>query len=147
MMLEKVLLDVNVPMYAAGKEHRYKEPCAWIMGEIAEDRIRAVIDTEIVQEILYRYPAIRRWELAVSVSQNLLVIVTEIMPVQETHVRLVVDLFPSYGPTGIPPRDILHAAVMMLGDVKRIIFTDSHFDQIEGIERIDPLTLFNEGRR
>jgi len=38
-----VFLDVNIPMYAAGRPHEYKESCAWIMGEIAQGRITAVI--------------------------------------------------------------------------------------------------------
>lgn len=29
-------LDVNVPMYAGGKEHHYQEPCRWVMTEVAE---------------------------------------------------------------------------------------------------------------
>lgn len=31
-------LDVNVPKYAAGKAHPYKEPCVWVMTEIANGR-------------------------------------------------------------------------------------------------------------
>ncbi len=143
MMLEKMMLDVNVPMYAAGKEHKYKKPCVWVMEEIAESRIQAVIDTEIIQEVLYRYFAIRQWKFAVSISRQLMVIVPEVMTVSAEHMHVAVDLFEEYGPAGIPPRDMLHAAVMILGDVKKIISTDSHFNQIEGIERVDPLDLYN----
>jgi len=140
---EKLLLDVNIPMYAAGRTHKYKEPCAWIMKEIAEDRIHAAIDTEIIQEVLYRYAAIRRLELALAISKDLLIIVAEVLPVSAEHMHLTIDLFAGYGSKGIPPRDILHVAVMILADIKKIISTDSHFDQIEGIERIDPITLFD----
>ena len=42
-----VFLDVNVPMYAAGKPHALKEACAWILTQIAEDELVAAIDTEM----------------------------------------------------------------------------------------------------
>ncbi len=143
MTLEKLMLDVNVPMYAAGKAHKYKEPCTWIMQEIGDNRLQAVIDTETIQEVLYRYAAIRRYELAVTISRELLIIIEDVLPISTEHLHLAIDLFGSYGTKGIPPRDILHVAVMILADIKKIISTDSHFDQIEGIERIDPLILFD----
>ena len=54
-----VFLDVNIPMYAAGQTHPYREPCAWLMTQVARGRIAAAIDTEIIQEVLYRYGALR----------------------------------------------------------------------------------------
>lgn len=57
-----VFLDVNVPMYAAGADHPHKAACVWAMEEVAEGRLAVAIDVEIVQEILHRYSAIRRWE-------------------------------------------------------------------------------------
>ena len=32
-------LDVNVPMYAAGKPHAYKATCAWVLTEVANARL------------------------------------------------------------------------------------------------------------
>lgn len=60
--MAKLFLDVNIPTYVAGKEHRYKEACVWIMTQVAEGRIAVVTDTEAIQEILYRYGAIQHWE-------------------------------------------------------------------------------------
>ncbi len=60
--VDKVFLDVNIPMYAGGKDHRYKESCAWIMTRVAEGKLAVATDTEAIQEILYRYGAIKCWE-------------------------------------------------------------------------------------
>lgn len=43
-----------------------------------------------------------------------------------------------FSPAGVTARDALHAAAMGNHDLARIISTDTHFDQIEGIVRLDP---------
>ena len=73
-------LDVNVPMYAAGKAHPYKEACAWILTEIAHGRLEAVIDTEIIQEVLYRYGAIQQWPVGMQMAENLLALIPVVLP-------------------------------------------------------------------
>lgn len=138
----ELFLDVNVPMYAAGKEHPYKEPCAWVMTEIAEGRMEVAIDTEIIQEVLYRYGAIRQWRVGVTMAENLLDIVPKVYRVQLPDIRLTVDLFGQYADKGITARDAIHVAVMQNNGLSEIISTDAHFDLIEGIKRLDPKTLF-----
>lgn len=123
---ESALLDVNVPMYAGGQAHRYKEPCAWVMREVAEGRLAAAIDTEAVQEILYRYGALQQWSIAVKMATNVLDIVPTILPVQEADARLAVALLQPYGPVGVKARDVLHVAVMQnhgLTDIVTILTT------------------------
>lgn len=137
-----MFLDVNIPMYAGGKDYRYKESCVWIMTRVAEGKLAVATDTEAIQEILYRYGAIERWETGAAMANNLMQLVPEIYPVDLEDLRRAVELFQTYGPEGITARDVLHAAVMMNRGLKEILSTDSHFDQIEGITRVDPETLF-----
>ena len=137
-----VFLDVNIPMYAAGQPHKYKNACVWVMGEIAQGRLTAVIDTEIIQEILYRYGALQRWEIATAMSANLLTLVPVVYPVSAADIRLTVKLFQQYAPQGIKARDLIHAAVMQNNGLTQIISTDKHFDLIDGVTRLDPQTLF-----
>ncbi|MGH2351520.1 MAG: type II toxin-antitoxin system VapC family toxin [Chloroflexota bacterium] len=141
-----VFLDVNVPMYAAGEPHAYKEACLWVLTEIAAGRISAAIDTEAIQEILYRYGAQQRWELAVAVANELLIAVPAVYPVDTTDIRLAIQLFQQYAPQGVKARDLIHAAVMQNNGLTEIISTDAHFDRIEGITRMDPLRLFREAQ-
>lgn len=51
----RVLIDANIPMYAAGKSSPYKEPCKEILAQIALGMLDGVTDVEVFQEILYRY--------------------------------------------------------------------------------------------
>ncbi len=137
-----VFLDVNVPMYAAGKPHDYKDSCVWVMREIAHGRLTAVIDTEIIQEVLYRYGALRQWQIAASMSVNLLTLIPTVYPISTADIHLTVNLFQRYAPQGVKARDIIHAAVMQNNGLTRIISTDKHFDAIDGIVRVDPQRLF-----
>ena len=57
-----ILVDANVLMYAAGAPHRLKRPSADLLDRIARGEVDAVIDAEILQEILHRYRAINRWQ-------------------------------------------------------------------------------------
>ncbi len=139
-------LDVNVPMYAAGKAHPYKEPCAWVLTEIANGRLEAIIDAEIIQEILYRFGALRRWQIGVQMAQNLLALIPEVLPVTIREMQTAVALFAEYAPQGIKARDVLHTAVMQNHQLTHIISTDKHFDQIDGITRLDPQALFADSR-
>jgi len=135
-------LDVNVPMYAAGKEHLYKESCIWILTEIANGRLNAVIDAEIIQEILYRYGAIQQWQVGVQLARNLLDLVPTVLPVTVDDMKTAVSLFAQYAPQGVKARDVLHTAVMHTHQLTHIISTDKHFDQIKDITRLDPKVLF-----
>ena len=45
-MSPPVFLDANVPIYAAGKEHPKKEPCALVLNMAAEHPLSFVTDAE-----------------------------------------------------------------------------------------------------
>ena len=137
-----VFLDVNVPMYAAGKPHAFKEACAWILTQIAEDELVAAIDTEIIQEILYRYGALQDWKLAAAMATNLLALAPVVYPVTPDDIKLTVTLFQQYAPKGVRARDLIHVAVMRNNGLTHVISTDTHFDQITGVTRLDPVQLY-----
>ena len=139
-----VFLDVNIPMYAAGGPHPLKEPCVWLMSQIANQQISAAIDTEIIQEVLYRYGAIKRIEVAVTMAGSLFELIPLILPVRPADARLSVDLFRQYAPSGATARDTIHAAVMQHNGLNQIVSTDEHFEQFEGLTRLDPQHLFTQ---
>jgi predicted nucleic acid-binding protein len=137
-------LDVNIPMYAAGKDHPAKAACVYVMQEIAAGRLIVAIDTEIIQEILYRYGAIQHWDTATTLAENLLDLVPTVYPVDTTDIRKAIELFKKYAPQGVTARDVLHAAVMQNNGLTYIISMDEHFDRLEGLTRIAPQALYNQ---
>ena len=139
-----VLLDVNIPMYAAGRPHRYRDSCVKAMADVAEGRLDAAIDTETIQEILYRYGGLRQWSIATSLASNLMDVVDTVYPVLPSDASLTIELFERYAPMGVTARDLVHVAVMRSQGLTEIISTDSHFDLVEGIRRLDPSVLYRE---
>ena len=135
---DPLFLDVNVPMFAAGRPHRYKTPCSQIMKAIAEERLSTAIDTTIIQEILYRYGVLQRWEIAVAMALDMTLTPT-ILPVMEEEIRLTVDTFDRHAKKGVTARALIHVAVMKTNELAEIISADEHFDMLEGIQRIDPI--------
>ena len=53
-----LFVDTNVFIYAVGRDHPMKRPCVHVIKRIRDGGIVAVINTEIIQEILYRFRAI-----------------------------------------------------------------------------------------
>ena len=131
-----ILIDANIFMYAAGAEHPHKLPSARFLEQVSQDEIEAVVDAEVLQEILHRYRAIQRWpeggqvyDLARRVVPVVIPITTEILD----RARALLDRYP-----GLTARDALHAAVVLHHDLKAICSYDGDFDEIEGVERMEP---------
>lgn len=107
------LLDANIPQYAAGVPHPYRDACQWIMQQVSRGELEAVTDVEVIQEILHRYGALGRYTEAVVVATDLMMIVPNVLAVSAADVQQAVALFQQYAPQGVKSRDIIHAAVML----------------------------------
>lgn len=138
-MAETVFLDVNVVMYAAGAPHPYKEPCKHILSDVETGVVAAAVNTEIFQELLYRYSHIKLAEKGVQLCRDILKYPLTILPVTEAAIRSAIDLFDAHRVTGLKPRDAIHAATMKNNGITRSISTDKEFDHVDIVTRIDPL--------
>ena len=49
-MTAVAFVDTNIPIYAAGREHRYKQPYARIIRAIANEPEHFITDAEVLQE-------------------------------------------------------------------------------------------------
>jgi predicted nucleic acid-binding protein len=136
------LLDTSIPMYAAGTPHYYRDACQWVMSEIISGRIGAVLDSELIQEILHRYGALGRHADAVKMARDMMALIPRILPVGEVEMQAAVTLFAQYAPRGVRARDTVHAAVMQIHGLTDVISTDAHFDMIAGVTRLDPIRLY-----
>jgi hypothetical protein len=131
-----ILLDANVFMYAAGAEHPNKAPSVATLEQVAEDKLEAAVNAEVLQEILHRYRAIGRWHEGRSVFDLARRIVPEVLPVTADvldEARTILDAYP-----GLMARDALHAAVVRIGPLEAICSFDRDFDVIEGLRRFEP---------
>ena len=143
---ETFLIDTNIVMYAAGKKHPYKSACAEIISGIADGSFHRnvgvpVTDTEVFQEILYRYALAGKWETGVLVCKHLLELGLEILAVDSNEVEKMVALAEAYKEKAISPRDLVHVSVMINHGIKKIVSVDSHFDLIHEVIRVNPQEL------
>ena len=129
-------LDANVIMYSLGSSHSCKEPCKKILEKIKLGDIRAVTNTEVLQEILHRYFSIGKPDIAEIGYTSMVHLCLTIFPVTLAETNRALELMKAN--PAITSRDAIHAATMINNEIKEIISTDAHFDLILGIKRIDP---------
>jgi predicted nucleic acid-binding protein len=146
---ESFFIDTNIVMYAIGKEHRYRDVCARIISMIAEGSFHRnvgtpVTDTEVFQEILYRYALVDKWQKGILICKHFLEVGLEVLPFDSSGVEAMPKLAQAYKGQGIPPRDLVHVAVMMNHGTRKIVSVDSHFDIINEITRILPENLYRD---
>ncbi len=126
-------------MYAAGQPHHHKDSCVRVIQAVADGQLTVAIDTEIIQEILYRYGSLQQWEAATAMASDVLTLASVVYPITLEDIRLTVDLFAGYATKGVTARDLIHVAVMKTNGLSEIVSVDNHFDLIDGITRIDPV--------
>lgn len=136
-MSRVVFVDANIPIYAAGRDHPYKEPCSRIIRTIADKPEHFVTNAEVLQELLHRYLRSGRWRLGREVLREFVDVMRgRIESVSVEDVLLAADMADPH--TDVSARDMVHAAVMKRLDVSWIISADADFDRLEGVERLDP---------
>lgn len=140
-MTEVVFLDANIFMYAAGKPHAYKLPCQHILQAVEIAQLPAATNAEVLQELLYRYHHLHLLDKGVQLCRYILDYPLMVLPVTPADVSSALDLMSQNNDTNLPPRDAIHAATMQNNNITRILTADKHFDQITGIQRLDPLTF------
>ena len=133
-------IDANVPIYAAGRDHPYKEPCARILRVLADASQSFVTNSEVLQEIMHRYLASGRWTLGREVVRAFAEAMRgRVEPVHGEDVILATELADHH--PGVSARDLVHAAVMQRLGVSRVISADTDFDRLKGMERLDPVRI------
>ena len=131
-------LDTNVPIYATGRPHPLKDPCAQILALVAEHPAAFVTDAEVLQELLHRFVALRMWpEPGRLVFDRFTDLVRErVEPVHAVDVEGAANLSARY--PRLAARDLVHLAVMKRLGSNRIVSADTGFDRLPEIERLDP---------
>ena len=129
-------LDANLIMYSLGGPHPLQNPSKRILNKIKQGVFQVVTNTEVLQEILYRYFSIRKPGLGELTYFAMINLCEKIIPVTVKDTDRALALLKEY--PSITSRDAIHAATMLNNGVKDILSTDPHFDLIHGLRRIDP---------
>jgi len=129
----KVFIDSNIPMYFAGREHPNRPPTERFFAVLERREIEACTSAEVLQEILYRYSALHRFDLARQVYDLFVIACPVVLDVTLADTNRARDLLMDR--TGVSARDALHAAVMLNHGVEWIATFDAGFDRVAGIRR------------
>lgn len=99
-------------------------------------KVALVTDVEVLQEILHRYFAIGKPDVAQSVYGTVVRLCDEILPLTEKHTTRALDLLLRY--PRLSARDATHIATMEDRGMRRLLSTDTDFDGVREVQRIDP---------
>jgi predicted nucleic acid-binding protein len=130
-----VFVDSNVPMYVAGREHQHRAPARRFLERARAADVEICTSTEVLQEVLYRYAALGRRDLAGAVYDLFVQLCPVVLPVTLADTdrarQLVVNL------PDASVRDAIHAAVMLNNEIAEVATFDRGFDAFAGIRRLD----------
>jgi len=129
-------LDSNIFVNAKIKDRKYGSSCARVVTDLAEGRLSAATSTLALVEVsnvLRKIGLGKEVALEINSIYSTGITVSELLSVD---VRLTVELFRS---SGVSPYDCAHAAIMKRIGLDTILSTDPHFEDIPGINRLDPL--------
>ena len=123
-------------MYAAGGPHSLREPCRAALEAAVTQRVSLVTDSEVLQEILYRYFSLQKPDIAREVYQAATGLCDEVLPVSERTTARARELLLRY--EDLSARDAIHIASMEEGGLRRLLSTDGDFDAVDEVRRVDP---------
>lgn len=130
----RVFIDSNIPMYVAGRDHPNREPARRFLDRVRSGEVEGCTSTEVLQEILYRYAALRRLDLAGEVYDLFVQLCPVVFAVTLADTDRARAMLSRSSPVGV--RDAIHAAVMLNNEITSIATFDSAFDRVPGVSRL-----------
>ena len=136
---KRYYIDTNIMMYAAGKKSIYKEACLKVLDNISGYENEYYVNTEVFQEILYRYDNIGMRNFGIELTENMLELFNNILSIEEKDIYLSVSMMKKY--EQLLSRDAIIVANMLNNGIREIISVDKDFDKVSEINRIKPEEL------
>ncbi len=131
-----IFVDSNIFMYAVGAEHPHKQPCLDFFASAARGAEDLAVSVEVLQEILYRFWAIKKMKHGLELFDYARRLSDWILPVGDEDILRARTLLGEH--PHLPPRDAIHAATMFHHRISIIVTYDRHFDRIPAIKRREP---------
>lgn len=137
MSLGRAFLDAAVLVYAAGGPHPYQRPCLALVEGLAHERFAAETSVLVVQEYLHqrtRRTGDRAGAARLAGEVGYFCVVHDL---RAADLATALELFA--GSSGLDAADALHAAVALNRGTAVIISPDQAFDDVRGLQRLDPV--------
>jgi predicted nucleic acid-binding protein len=131
-----ILIDANIFMYAAGKESPQRLPCQRFLERIIEGESPvACTDTEVLQEILHRYRALKIPEVGFRLFDAVTHLGIPILAVTDramAHARKLLEDYPA-----LSTRDGVHLGVMQEHGIEEVLTYDGGFSEVPWVKRLE----------
>lgn len=134
--MRRFLYDTSIFIYALGREHPHKEPCREIVRKAAAGDLQGEASVDLLQELVHQ--RMRRTgdrSGAAEAARNVAKLAWW-HPVEPNDIQRGIDLFEIH--PNLDARDAVFAALAINRGIDAILATDRAFDEIDGLERIDP---------
>lgn len=129
----RVYLDCTVPMAVASKDDPNREAARDLLAQVRDGKIQACTSTRSLEEIVERYAAIKRQDLAQKVYDLFVALCPEVLPVTLADTDQARDLLLKV--PGITPRAAMHAGILHANRIERIASFDPAFAGLPKIKR------------
>ena len=130
----ELYFDTNVFVYAAADEGDIGEEARKILEETKNGKYRAFTSTLTIDEILWAIQKELNKVKEAKIAEDFLSM--ENLEFISVDLNIIKESINNYKES-LDPRDAIHLASMQSKKIKTILSTDSDFDKIKGIKRID----------
>ena len=134
--MRRFLYDTSVFVYALGSEHPYREPCREIVRKAAAGDLQGEASADLLQELLYQRARRTGDRVDAAKATRSVARLAWWHPLEPNDVQRGIDLYETH--VALDPRDAVFAALAINRGIDAILATDRAFDEIDGLERIDP---------
>lgn len=134
--VSRFLYDTSIFVYALGGEHSYREPCREIVRRASVGDLQGEASVDLLQELVHQRS--RRTgdrSGAVAATRRVAKLIS-LHPLEDDDLTRGMELFERH--QTLNARDAVFAAVALNRGIDAILATDRAFEDIDGLERIDP---------
>ncbi|MBI2601960.1 MAG: type II toxin-antitoxin system VapC family toxin [Deltaproteobacteria bacterium] len=113
-----IFVDSNVIIYAVGRKHQLQHEARDFFLKAADKGANLVTSAEVLQELIHVYLPVNRVETMEAAFELVIGNIQKVLPVSEESVLIAKSL--SYDNPGLEARDLIHAAICKIHNIKEI---------------------------
>ena len=130
-----IVLDTNILMYAAGRDHPLRDRCALLMDAVSDGVIEASTTVSVIQEFVHARGRAGRPE-ACSLAREFATLLAPLLVIDSDDLRAAIRLFERE--QGLDAFDAVLAATALRHDADALVSADRAFGVVRGLPYIDP---------
>lgn len=134
--MRRFLYDTSIFVYALGGEHAYREPCREVVRRAASGKLQGEASADLLQELIHQRARRTGDRAAAASAARHVAKLAWWHPLEPGDVHRGIDLFKTHA--DLDARDAVFAGLALNRGIDAVLSTDRAFDQIAGLERIDP---------